>query len=237
MDFVDQVLPGMDEYYMCRFKTCAMVCLAVNWVHNRPGGQYRCPSCGEQYRPWMEKPGYYKTNKVIFTYEHKNQQKPVLVPGSSDEAVSKKMVNVFPVIWPDTATAVLRDRIKAIFLDIDEKLLSLDPPDRMAFVLDTLQVTPPHKVFQHFKFKDDIRQMIDGVNAGQKSTKAKWQYEHVVENGYWGLKLDEKHGLDTPMEQEDYIRMYGISMWYQDCAEKSIWPDLNDPRHPLFIPP
>jgi hypothetical protein len=132
---------------------------------------------------------------------------------------------------------MLRDRIKAISLDIDEKLLSLEPRDRMEFVLDTLKGTAPNKVFQHFKFKADIKKKIDELNAGQKSTKAKWQYAHVVEDGYWGLKLDDKHNLDEPMEQEDYIRMYGISMWYQDCVQKSIWPDVNNPSHPLFVVP
>jgi hypothetical protein len=238
MDFVDKVLPGLDEYYMCRVRGCAMVCLAVNWVNNHPvGGQYRCPACGEQYRPWLNKQGYYKANKVIFTYEQENKHQPLLVPGSSDGPVSKNVVNVFPVIWPDTATSMLRDRIKAISLDIDEKLLSLEPRDRMEFVLDTLKGTAPNKVFQHFKFKADIKKKIDELNAGQKSTKAKWQYAHVVEDGYWGLKLDDKHNLDEPMEQEDYIRMYGISMWYQDCVQKSIWPDVNNPSHPLFVVP
>ena len=47
MEFVDQVIPGLDEFFICRQKWCSTVCLSTNWVNNHPNGQHRCPRCGE----------------------------------------------------------------------------------------------------------------------------------------------------------------------------------------------
>jgi hypothetical protein len=167
MDFVDQILPGIDEYYMCRQKDCSMVCQATNWVNNSPNYQFRCPACGEQYRPWKDQSGYWPTNKVIFTYDEVNLQsgRAVLAAGSSDGTVGPNLVNVYPVIWPDTSTEQMKARIKAIFLDIDQDLLALEPKDRLGFVLENLSATAPHKAFQQFEFKPSTRAIIDDLNV------------------------------------------------------------------------
>jgi hypothetical protein len=225
MDFVDQILPGIDEYYMCRHKECSMVCRASEWVNNLPNYQYRCPACGEIYRPWMSKPGYWPTNKVIFTYDEVNLQsgKAVLAAGSSEGPVGKNTVSIFPVIWPDTATDLMKDRIKAIFLDLDKDILALEPKDRLGFVLENMGATAPHQAFEFFEFTPSTMAIIDNLNAGQKSTKPKWNYEHLVKSkGFSGLKLGEGFGLDEPMAHEDYLRVWGLSMWLEDCAAKSV---------------
>ena len=66
LEFADVVLPGIDEYYICRQRECRMLVRNTDWIHNlgRGGGHYLCISCGEQYRPWKMKPGYIKANEV-----------------------------------------------------------------------------------------------------------------------------------------------------------------------------
>jgi hypothetical protein len=224
MDFVDQILPGMDEYYMCRQRHCSMVCQAINWVNNHPNYQFRCPACGEQYRPWMSKPGYWPTNKVIFAYDEVNLQsgKAVVAPGSSDGPVGPNLVNIYPVVWPDTTTEQMKARIKAIFLDIDQDLLRLEPQARMTFVLENIRSTAPHKAFQHFDFLPSTRKTIDDLNDVLNQNKPRWQYNHVEDEGYWGLKLGEGFGLEEPLQQADYLRVWGLARWLEDCAVKSV---------------
>lgn len=52
-------LPGLDEAFFCRQRGCRTVFRNIDWVHNfnAGSGHYLCPTCGQQYRPWMEKPG------------------------------------------------------------------------------------------------------------------------------------------------------------------------------------
>ena len=215
MEFVDKVLPGLDEYYICRQKICSMVCLSTHWVHNNPNGQFRCPACGEQYRPWKEQPGYWKTNKVFVTYDDVGLQagRAELAAGSSDGLAHKNQVMVFPVIWPDTATQVMMDRINGIFLDIDRDLLAVPPKDRLGYVLENLSVTAPHKAFQLYQFLPATKAIIDGLNAVQSEKKVSWQYDHIEKAGYMGIKLGPEHDLDEPMAQVDFLRLWGLSMW------------------------
>jgi hypothetical protein len=105
------------------------------------------------------------------------------------------------------------DRIKAIFLDADTELFALPPNDRLGFVLGNITRDPPPKMLLQQNFQESTKKTIDDLNAGQKDTKAKWDYSHIVKDGYYGIQLDEKHDLDEPMEQVDFLRTWGRSMW------------------------
>jgi hypothetical protein len=229
MEFVDKVLPGLDEYYICRQKHCSLVCLSTHWVHNKPSGHYRCPACGEQYRPWTERLGYWKTNKVFVSYDEVGLQegRAELAAGSSDGLAHKNLVMIFPVMWPDTATQVMIDRIKAIFLDIDKDVIALPPKDRLGYVLENLPAIPPPKFFQQYEFLPETKAHIDGLNACQSKNKAAWQYDHIEKDGYMGIKLGPEHDLDEPMEQGDFLRTWGLSMWLADRAVAGISVSLT----------
>jgi hypothetical protein len=222
MELVDKVLPGVDEYYICRQKHCSMVCLSTHWVNNHPNGQYRCPACGGLYRPWHRRPSNWMTNKVFIAYDEVGLQegKAELAAGSSDGLAHKNLVMIFPIMWPDTATQVLIDRIKAIFFDIEQELIALSPKDRLEFVLQNLSVTAPHKAFEQHQFLPETKAHIDYLNAVQGYKKLAWKYDHI-ENGYMGIKLGPEHNLDEPLEQVDILRMWGLSRCLADRALKA----------------
>jgi hypothetical protein len=120
---------------------------------------------------------------------------------------------IFPVIWHDTATQVMVDRIKAIFLDVYTELFALPPKDRLGFVFENITRDPPPKILVHQNFQESTKKIIDDLKAGQKDTKAKGDYSHIMKDGYYGIQLEEKHDLDEPMEQVDFLRTWGRSMW------------------------
>jgi hypothetical protein len=213
MHLVDKVMPGVDEYYICRQKYCSMVCLSAHWLNNYPGGNYRCPACGELYRPWVSSPSKWVTNKVYIAYDEVGLQvgEAELAAGSSEVLEHRNLVKIFPVIWPDTSTQVLIDRMKATFFNIEQELIALPSKERLELVLHYLSMTPPHKAFQTHQFLPETKAHIDHLNVVQSNRKQPWKYDHV-ENGYMGIKLGPEHNLDQPLDQEDLLRVWGLAM-------------------------
>jgi hypothetical protein len=183
--FVEKVLIGLGDYFICRQKHCSMVCLSTHWVHNKPNGNYRCPACGEQYRPWKEQPGYWRANKVFVYYDAGRAE---LAAGSSDGLADNDQVMIFPVIWPDEAVQEIIDRFKAILLDINNDVIALPPQDRLGYVMENLPDTPRPCFFQQYEFLPETKAHIDEINARQSTNKKAWQYDHIEKDGYMGIK-------------------------------------------------
>eukprot|EP00969_Alexandrium_andersonii_P279260 12343073-Alexandrium_andersonii.AAC.1 len=63
--WASEILPGTDEFFLCRQRGCLTVCRNTDWAttDKNGGGHYRCPTCGEIFRPWQEQPGYVKAYK------------------------------------------------------------------------------------------------------------------------------------------------------------------------------
>ncbi len=56
LDFWREVLPCLDQHFICRNRDCTHVIESAHWLrgiqdHNPPQGQYRCPKCLTLYRP------------------------------------------------------------------------------------------------------------------------------------------------------------------------------------------
>eukprot|EP00969_Alexandrium_andersonii_P104235 4600624-Alexandrium_andersonii.AAC.1 len=58
--WASEIVPGTDEFFLCRRRTCLTVCRNTDWATTDKNGRGhdRCPNCGEQFRPWKEQPGY-----------------------------------------------------------------------------------------------------------------------------------------------------------------------------------
>ena len=69
LQFISEIVPGVNEYFLCRQRNCLVLTRNTDWLHNVPdGGHYLCSQCGELYRPWMQKPGYVTCNKVVLMF-------------------------------------------------------------------------------------------------------------------------------------------------------------------------
>ena len=79
LQFISEILPGVNEYFLCRQRNCLVLTRNTDWLHNGPVGcQYLCSQCGELYRPWVQNPNYVKCNKVVFVFSSTEikQKKP-----------------------------------------------------------------------------------------------------------------------------------------------------------------
>jgi hypothetical protein len=230
VEFMAQVIPGLGDYYICRQKNCSLVCKSTNWIHNHPHGNRRCPACGELYSPWQALPGHWRTNKV-FIQDHRALQpdQVELASGSTDGLADTNPVMIFLILWPDTCPAVIVDRIKAIFLDIDQQLFALAPKDRLSFVIQHIAVDMPHKTFELRQLSQATKLFIDNLNASPAANTVQWQYKHIHPRGYLGTQLDAEHDLDEPIEMVAFIRMWALSAWITGLAAARILrePDLK----------
>jgi len=55
--FIDEILPVITRFILCRHKTCGLITHASSWVKAAENDIYRCPKCTERYRPWVTRPG------------------------------------------------------------------------------------------------------------------------------------------------------------------------------------
>jgi hypothetical protein len=224
MEFVDNVLTGPDEYFICRQKYCLMVCHSNFWIHNYPEGQYRCPSCGEKYQPWKQLPGYVQSNKVFVFVDEDGLQAAKYEPPtvSMDGLPRQNQVMIFPLKWPDIDSRNMIQRCRRIFLDIDQRLLVRPPKDRFGFALEHLSLTAELRPWKHHIFRPNTKDIIDYENS-QRGTHepVEWHYKHIEKVGYQGIQLGTEHNLENPMELECFVRTFGLSLWLLERAAAS----------------
>jgi hypothetical protein len=63
--FLDEIVPGLSEYYICRRKGCQFFSLNTWWIPDCNRSLWRCPQCGQRYRAWKDQPTFVQCNKVL----------------------------------------------------------------------------------------------------------------------------------------------------------------------------
>eukprot|EP00969_Alexandrium_andersonii_P214955 9492804-Alexandrium_andersonii.AAC.1 len=63
--WASEIMPGADEFYLCRQRACVTACRDAGWAtaDKNGGGHCRRPSCAERYCPWKDQHGYTEANK------------------------------------------------------------------------------------------------------------------------------------------------------------------------------
>ena len=63
---ISEIMPGVDDYYLCRKEGCLMVCRNTDWPNTikAGGGQYYCPACAQRYQPWLKRSDNVLANPV-----------------------------------------------------------------------------------------------------------------------------------------------------------------------------
>jgi hypothetical protein len=218
--FVEKVVTVQDIYFLCRQKHCSMVILSEHWVHNQPQSKYRCPACGEQYRPWKLQPNFWTANKVLPYYGAVclPEDRAELAAGSSDGPADDDQVMIFPVHWPDYSHEETIIRFHRIIRDIKAELNALPPQDRLGYAMEHLPDPPRPYSFQQHKFLPQTQALIDDLNCNHKTIPhAAWQYDHIKETGYRGVKLGPEQDLDKPLHQTEFLRSWGFALWLSDA--------------------
>ena len=62
---------------------------------------------------------------------------------------------------------------------------------------------------EHHPFTDHAKKVIDQKNS--TGTEPPFDYLRVKEQGYHGKRVGEEVNLDEPLDQDDLLRMYGLT--------------------------
>ncbi len=227
--FLSELVPGLDEYFLCRQRSCLAVTHNNTWIHNSPNGQYLCPSCAQQYRPWKEQPGYCKANKVFIVDLQKRPESRPVAPGaitaSSEVAPGGTIFGeggaeycAYPTIWADTATSTLVNKFKEVTSDADRRLEAMPPDARLQYVNEFIV----HKGSRAFLKKTTLSQtVVAEVNTRNSRMAAgcptTWKFDHLRE-GFDSMTLDSSV-IDEPLSQTDLILLWGMASWMATQAK------------------
>ena len=100
-------------------------------------------------------------------------------------------------------------------MDIDAEMDAVTEDEKLEYVLQRLAEKNTPSYLQHHHFAPWVKEKIDNLNAVQSEKKQPWQYGHISEASYHSTKLADADNfrLDEPMQQEDFIRVMGMTMW------------------------
>ena len=240
--WVDTVVAGINEYWICRFLDCLLITASVCWLKNGDGGwQFRCPACQRLYQPWVKTAGRIPAQKVLCLTDSAYHPPLMLCDDNMQPApVEASMVRnacltlggtlVTTILsqWPDTSTENLINTLKAATLDIVENVrnqvreIPFEESEAKLLALNRSQVLPQQ--FQLFEFTREQQEWIDKKNAGAKQGTAdsQWSYEHL-KNGdsyqYFGMRYRYSEGEEI-LTYEQTIQMFALSKFV--CSERML---------------
>jgi hypothetical protein len=107
LQFIDEIVPGLHRFFLCRHKTCGLITHSSSWVKAKENDYYRCPKCTERYWPWKDTPG----------------NMPAQTAGVIEQE-GKSTITLCTL--PDTATKNLEDMLKIDENDLREELRGKD---------------------------------------------------------------------------------------------------------------
>jgi hypothetical protein len=205
LQFIDEVVPGMHRFYLCRHKTCGLITHSSSWVKAAESDHYRCPSCTEQYRPWKEQPGYMPAQMVAVTEE------------------GGRTTSMMLCTWPDTATKNLENELKIISHDLREELRGKDYNYIMEYVQNLNRNTIP-ACFEPMTLDPETRlhfeRMHLPIEQGGHGSKKTWPVTHLL-GGFHGTKFTWDDENPPPVKSHvDIMREWAYARWWVDQGKK-----------------
>jgi hypothetical protein len=217
MQHAHRLFKGVDEFYLCRFMDCLYVCRNTQWIDN--GGQYCCPACSRQYRPWVQSGGRTTANKVLVLEltgkdiqawsecGTKSAREVERVLKGYQLAGEGKAEVVFPILWVETTTQALMNRYKEIHLGLQKELLTLHEEERAAHVMSEIQKSAVPALFSHTPFSPVVKAQVDHNNLMRPDRP--WKYDHIL-GGTEGCFMEEPK-MQEPLDNDNMCRLFGLA--------------------------
>ena len=195
-EYTSELMQGVDDYYLCRKKDCALVLPNTHWIECEGHAWYRCPACSTQYRPWVQQPSLMQAQKCL-----------VVEDGAK--------VTFHLMMWPDTSTQVLMNRLKSINLELKQKVDGLSTDKALEVVKQEVNKLCHRSYFQDMHLTQEIKDTVAWLNS---TSNTKWKYDRI-EDGFKGVKYayNDAHPV---LSQDDVIRMFGYTKFVLEQANK-----------------
>ena len=132
--------------------------------------------------------------------------------GQSQGITPGTTFNIAPYKWPDTATDDLQNLFKTVASKMQEEIKNVAEGERLDYIIRHLQEKAVPTYFAHQQLLPATIQVLQDKNMTSKD-RGKIRWDHI-EKGYYGAHLrDQKAVFNEPLEQEDVIRMWGLTKW------------------------
>ena len=195
--WVDCIVRGINEFWICRHFDCLLVCPAICWLKNGDGGwQFRCPACLRLYQPWVQSSARVNAQKLLCItgqeglipdLDSDESSGEVTIPPCAVREVSLmlqgRISECFLTEWPCTSSANLMNTLRAATLGIIDKAkemcrsMTLEESEEKLMSYLNVQMVPNN--FSVRKFTAAQQLWIKEKNAGARGVDAGWSFEHL----------------------------------------------------------
>jgi hypothetical protein len=211
LDYASKIVPGLDEYYVCRVDECGYFAPNTMWVQEFKANTDECwlpleddPNSWNGKRvphdfvdvapPVSWDRGHYMCSMCLDRYEPWNPKngyipanKLLVCAPNGNEALARALnmdpqeVRFWYVWWADTPQAILQRRLQEIALQLVQETKEMNYEELLRHCVKKINAQAERCYFQRFEFKDQHRQTLNNINAGLTGEKKRWRYNHLVE--------------------------------------------------------
>jgi len=203
--FIDEILPVITRFILCRHKTCGLITHASSWVKAAENEIYRCPKCTERYWPWKSQAGYMPAQMVAVS-EHGGKS------------------TMFLCTWPDTATQTLEDTLKIVAHNLREELRGKDIDYIMECVKKMNRSSIP-TCFEPMRLDEESRVKFAELPLSQSKggwgSKNTWPVDHL-DGGFHGVCFQWDDANPPPVKDHiDIMREWGYTKWLVETGKRA----------------
>jgi hypothetical protein len=233
-DFCSEILENMADYYLCRSgsdgaygsnSVCGYFGPPTQWaatsLHTLDGGHWRCPVCGQQYRPWQAKPSYFAGNKILVVEAlHGDVTTP------TGEVLKQGGVRYIPFVWADTRTTGLTGALKDIHLRdqiqaaIQETATELAEQSEVSLLKKVQQIAFDAMVKKSYWQTMTLSpQALHEITECNKRGKEVYQFDHL-QPSFVGTRYIWTPG-EAVMDQTQTAKMWATVRMTVHCAMRA----------------
>jgi hypothetical protein len=194
--FASEIIPGIDNFFICRQRSCRFIGPNTCWVTEEGHGHFKCPRCCTLFRPWKTTSACIKPNKIM------------IVSPNGDEMLAQalgmdaKGYSMYYIEWADTPLERLQSRMKEITLGLKDLK---DEEEILQQVIKVVNAKAQRVYWRQESLEPWVMQHFDDIN---KACKKPWSYAHLV-HGFWATTGPEYNDDVTPiLNTEDMLTLY-----------------------------
>lgn len=202
LDYASELMPGLDDFYLCRNMECRCFCPATCWVKQEGKDRFRCPLCITEYWPWRAKPSFMRPNKMLVASCNGDDAM------AADLNMEKNEVRMWFVEWEDTSVAVTKRRLQEIQLNLEQECKDMSPQDLEQLVKAKVDATSERVYFTRRTLSVESISWLDNQNKGGKK---KWMHQHLTQ-GFWAATAPEFiENVTKFLKNDDALTMWAYS--------------------------
>lgn len=217
-EFMTSVVEGVNIDWICRRVDCLMVVHAAHWIKRSECHKFRCPSCGERYRPW-----YGSSYSIRPSDTFIDAQKVLCLEAVASVATgvqecseladirkdASSVDSMFLMQWPDTSTQSLIDKFMVITAQLHDEIRCKSDHE----IVNELRILSERTCNPRFSWQqvsDDVLTKIEDLNVCSPK-KPPWMLDHIPD-GYLGFKYPFVHD-EVILGYEETMRMLGLARY------------------------